>query len=324
MALTQVWTEREGDIPGTPMNEGDWEACVATSYSMALLYGGVRMAAPYTQRQRELLEIHGAAADASQDLAASDVMSQRVYGVKLRGATPGLTAAQALGRPGVGMCLTTNNSPGGYGTGFIHEVFWVGVSASAGLLYDPLAPVGSQPQSRTVAYMLPFLRGLGDNQLREVREWEFGPPPPTGGTMAVRPVSEEFTTKTGPSTPGGQFYVDGPGMGTPKHFLTSEKVTSVGETTDGTYRLLFYWNGGPAGGEYLWMPRVNLNPVAGTRKPATGYANSLPIPPCPPAPPTDCAAEVAKAVKPIADELERVKGLIARHNQVETDLHKET
>lgn len=178
-----VWTEREGDIPGTPMNEGDWEACVAASYSMALLYGGVQMAAPYTQRQRELIEIHGAAADLPQDLAASDTMSMRVYGVKLRGATPGLTAAQALGRPGIGMCLTTNNSPGGYGTGFVHEVFWVGVSETAGLLYDPLAPAGSQPQSRTVAYMLPFLRGLGDNQLREVKKDEFAAA--TGDNMPI-------------------------------------------------------------------------------------------------------------------------------------------
>lgn len=326
MVLSQVWTEREGDIPGTAINEGDWEACVATAYSMALLYGGVKMAAPYTQAQRELLEYYGAAADRSQDLNLTDIKSMQVYGVKLRGATPGLTAAAALGRPGIGMCLTTNGSPGGFGTGFIHEVFWVGVSATAGLLYDPLAPAGSQPQSRTIAYIVPFIRGLADHQVREVKQWEFGPPPGEIN-MVIRPVREDFTTKTGNSTPGGQFYTEGPGAGSPKYFFQATAVTSVAESTDGSYRLIFYYNGGATGGEYLWMPRVNLNPHAGTRDPAVGYAKEL-------ATDADCTAEVAAATAALQAQLtaEQIKtqaaetkakeatDLIKAHNEVESKM----
>lgn len=314
MALSKVWTERE---------EGDWEACVTTAYSMALLYGGVKMAAPYTKAQRELLEV---IADAPQTLNQTDTKSLQVYGVKLRGATPGLTIPQALGRPGIGLCLTTNNSPGGFGTGFIHEVFWVGQSATTGLLYDPLAPEGSAPQTRTVAYMVPWIRGVADHQIREVREWEFGPPPPTETKMAIRPVREDFTTGAGPT--GGQFYTEGPGVGSPKYFTVATRVESIGETTDGLWRVLFYWGSNPTGGEYLWMARSKLTPIAGTRNPAVGFAKDLPE--------ADCSvqdSEIAKlkaALVVATDKLEesvaetqRLDGLIHNYNVADEALAAE-
>lgn len=318
MTLPKVWTEREGDIPGTIMNEGDWEACVATAYSMALLYGGVKMAQPYTQYQRELIEYYGAAADRDQNLDLTDIKSIQVYGVKLRLPSVWSNAA-ALARPGVGMCLTGTGSPGGYATGtFGHEVFWIATSTTAGLLYDPLAPAGSAPLVKSVATMAAWARPLSATNSREVKAWEFGPPPATGVKMAIRPVSEEFTTGTGQV--GGQFYVDGPGVGTAKWFTQATRVTSIGETTDGLWRVLFYV-GGTGQGEYLWMARSKLTPIAGTRSPAAGYAASLPIPPCPPTPPpavVDCAVAVADAVAPLKQRITELEQAIIDHVEAVT------
>ena len=92
--------------------------------------------------------------------------------------------------------------------------------------------------------------------------------------MAIRPVREDFATKTGSTD--GAFYIDGPGMGSKKWFTASEWVTSVGETTDGLWRVLFYVGDPANGGEYLWMALANLVPVPGTRQPPTGYATELP------------------------------------------------
>lgn len=294
--LARVWTEREGDIVGTPDNEGDWEACVSTSYSMALLYGGVKMAAPYTKAQRELLE---AIPDAPQDLAATDAKSLQVYGVKLRGATPGLTVAQALGRPGIGLCLTTNDSPGGFGTGFIHEVFWIGVSATAGLLYDPLAPEGSAPQSRTVAYMLPWIRGVAAHQIREVKENEFAP------IATGEPMIEKLT-----SVPDGssvqfeankpyQFWNYAPARAT----WVTTFLKSTGAPTTGIVKLT-----GEV--EAYFIPKVwdgakfRLNAYLAVTA-AQMYS--------PPATPTDCSAAVADATAPLEQRITELEGAIQSH-----------
>ena len=91
--------------------------------------------------------------------------------------------------------------------------------------------------------------------------------------MVLRTVRESWTTGVGDSlsssasdtTPGGQFFTEGPGVGDRKWFTTAERVTSIAETADGLWRLLLY------GSELLWMHRLNLRPVAGSRVPATGY-----------------------------------------------------
>lgn len=172
--VNEVWTEREGDIPGTPQNESDWEACVATAYSMALLYGGVSMAAPYTQAQRELIEYYGAPADRDQDLTLSDTKSREVYGVALRG--PSVTSSKAafLARPGLGFCLTGIGSPAGAQAGtFMHEVFAICVPDGRSLaVFDPLLPAGAVPVNRSIARMAVWMKGLGANDVREVAKGE--------------------------------------------------------------------------------------------------------------------------------------------------------
>lgn len=259
-----VWSEREA---------GDWEACVVTAYSMGLLYGGVRMAAPYTQAQRELLE---AVPDEPQNLTTTDAMSLKVYGVKLRPFSTG-TVADAVTRVGVGICLTGSGSPGTqWQPGFTggHEIFYVPTSATVGLLYDPLAPNKSNPEVIAASRIVGWARSPTVGAAREVKQWEFGPPPATEEINVItRPVREDFMTGAGPSA--GQFFLQGPGVGNPKYFTVSTKVQSVGETVDGAWRLLFYV-GGSGQGEYLWMSRNNLTPIAGTRNPPTGYAGSLP------------------------------------------------
>jgi hypothetical protein len=186
-----VWTEHEG--PGTPKDEGDFEACVATSYAMGLLYGGATMPAPYTQAERERLEV---VANAPQDLSASDVKALEVYGHRLRG--PSVTSSKAafLARPGLGFCLTGVGSPVGAQAGtFLHEVFAVAVSFTEVRVYDPLRPEGSQPTNLSVNILAAWMLGLGDDQVREIDKDEF-----TGanemelkGTM-VRPTQNRKTT----------------------------------------------------------------------------------------------------------------------------------
>lgn len=76
-----------------------------------------------------------------------------------------------------------------------------------------------------------------------------------------RPVTEDWTTKT-----GARFW---DGAGAEKVFTAGERVTSVAESSDGTYRLVRYPPTNPT--ELLIMERVGLSPIAGTRKPTTGY-----------------------------------------------------
>ena len=164
MALDRgVWSEREA---------GDWEACVVTCYAMGLLHGGVKMVAPYTQIERERLE---KVKDEPQDLDTTDTMSRLVYKVRLR--PPSVTSiAAALGRSGVGMCLTGRGSPGHqWQPGFagLHEVFWIGLTPLAGDLYDPLAPMFQPPERVAVSKMGAWVVGIGPTQAREVRKDEF-------------------------------------------------------------------------------------------------------------------------------------------------------
>jgi hypothetical protein len=170
----EVWTEREGDIPGTPMNEGDFEACVATSYAMGLLYGGVTMPAPYTQAERERLEV---VSREPQDLPATDVKALEVHGHRLRG--PSVTSSNAafLARPGLGFCLTGVGSPVGAQAGsFTHEVFAVALPSGNVRVYDPLQPAGFQPTDKSVSDMAAWMKGVGARQVREIGKDEF-----TGG-----------------------------------------------------------------------------------------------------------------------------------------------
>jgi hypothetical protein len=158
----EVWTERES---------GDWEACVATSYAMTLLYGGVSMGAPYTQAERERLEV---VADEPQDLSTTDGQARAVYGAVLRG--PSTTDRQAfLNRAGVGYCLTGVGSPLGYQPGtFLHEVMAVGRGDGSVAVYDPLAPAGYGPSTMSVSTLAGWLTGLGPNDAREIRSGEIG------------------------------------------------------------------------------------------------------------------------------------------------------
>ena len=167
----EVWTEREGDIPGTLDDEGDFEACVASSYAMGLLYGGATMPAPYTQAERERLEV---VANAPQDLSASDVKALEVYGHRLRG--PSVTSSNAafLARPGLGFCLTGKRSPVGAQAGdFLHEVFAVALSSTEVRVYDPLRPAESQPTDMRLGDLAAWMLGVGENQVREIGKDEF-------------------------------------------------------------------------------------------------------------------------------------------------------
>jgi hypothetical protein len=154
-----VWTERE---------VGDWEACVATSYAMGLLYGGVTMRAPYTQAQRELLEV---TADAPQDLNTTDARARQLFSRTLL--LPSVTTSETafLARPGMGFCLTGVGSPVGAQAGtFTHEVFGVAMSTSVIRVYDPLLPPGAAPIDRSVAHMTAWMNGIASHQVREIRK----------------------------------------------------------------------------------------------------------------------------------------------------------
>ena len=170
----EVWTEREGDIPGTPKNEGDFEACVATSYAMGLLYGGVSMPNPYSQAERERLEV---VSREPQDLPACDIKAIEIYGHRLR--EPSVTTKPAfLARPGLGFCLTGVGSPVGAQAGsFTHEVFAVALPSGSIRVYDPLRPAGSQPTDMTVSALAAWMKGVRAHQVREIKKDEF-----TGGT----------------------------------------------------------------------------------------------------------------------------------------------
>ena len=164
----KTWTEREA---------GDWEACVVTAYAMGLIHGGVKMAAPYTQAEREKLE---AVKDSPQDLLTTDAMSHQVYGVSLRKVST-TTLAGAVSRPNIGLVLTGRGSPGTqWQPGFVglHEVFYVPTSANSGYLGDPLATNLRPFELIAASKILGWATGIGSNQAREVRFDEFAPPPP--------------------------------------------------------------------------------------------------------------------------------------------------
>lgn len=310
MAYPLVWTEREA---------GDWEACVIAAGLMALMYGGVYKfpLGAYTQAEREALE---PVWDEPTNFSGMNAAFQKRYGIQIRALSTG-SIADAVTRKGIGLLLAGKfgigsianpTVPGTLGA-FTHASFFVPLGDGRCLYYEPMDANMSEPRVVSNSQVINWAKGADANSAREVRQWEFGTLP-AGVKMVIRPVSEQFSTKTGNSTPGGQFYLEGPGAGSPKWFTQSVSVTSVAQSVDGTYCLVFYWNGGPAGGEYLWMPRVNLNPVAGSRDPAAGYATNPPdySPAAPvPAPPLDCADEVAAATLALRAELEDAKAQLA-------------
>lgn len=83
--------------------------------------------------------------------------------------------------------------------------------------------------------------------------------------VILRPVYEEWTTRSSADGSAGYFTTDGPGQGERKWFTTPERVRSYAETADAKYRAIAY------GAETLWMERTQLAPIPGTRNPATGY-----------------------------------------------------
>lgn len=163
MASVKVWSEKES---------GDWEACVAASYLMGLVYGGVT-AYPlgiYTQAEREALEL---VPDEPQDYATTDGQAQARYGVHLRKLSTG-SIESAVARPGIGLVLT------GYGglliptEASIHSLFYLPTSPTAGLLYDPLATNQSAGVSIAASRVATWAAGrAGPNDAREVRADEF-------------------------------------------------------------------------------------------------------------------------------------------------------
>lgn len=281
-ALEFVWTEREADIPLTAINEGDWEACVATSYSMALRYGGVKMEAPYTQKQRELIE---AVKDSPQDLGVSDQMSLKVYGVKLRPLSPGITSAtQAISRPGVGLCLTGVGSPGGYQAGtFTHEVFWAGISTVAGLLYDPLAPPGSRPQTKTIATMAAWVKGIAAHQIREIRIDEFA-----GGNSMIESLKGYPPGTVIPLTAGVTYNFF-------EYDANGNKIAWSGKyatnTSAATEALVDLTNEGPA----HFLPKIYQPGVRFHQNVYLGQAQATPIFPNTPEPDDEAIAAAASA-----------------------------
>lgn len=95
--------------------------------------------------------------------------------------------------------------------------------------------------------------------------------------LPLRRVQQDWWTGTGNilakdshDAPGGQFFTDGPGVGTPKWFTTRTKVRSIAESGDGLWRLI------ELGSEVLYMHRYNLRPIEGTRLPTTGFGAPAP------------------------------------------------
>jgi hypothetical protein len=205
----EVWSERE---------VGDFEACVATSYAMGLLYGGVDMAQPYTQAERERLEV---TFNEPQNLPTTDTKAQAVYGAKLRPPAAGISKTAFLARPGVGYCLTGTGSPLGLQPGtFIHEVFGVALTREKVMVYDPLARPGSPPAPMTVTALAAWMKGVADHQVREIRKDELtdmsrrpgskGAGAPIG-TFTMRPghslINPTNTAQVFPQPAGGTFDV---------------------------------------------------------------------------------------------------------------------
>jgi hypothetical protein len=97
--------------------------------------------------------------------------------------------------------------------------------------------------------------------------------------VLLKPVREKWVTRFSADGSAGFFTTDGPGQGDKKWFTAAETVESYAETADGKYRAIAYNNGT----ETLWMLRTQLNPIGGTRVPATGYGLAVP----------DCSAQDA-------------------------------
>lgn len=176
MAMPAVWTEREG---------GDWEACVISSYLIGLVYGGLAVfpLGIYSQAEREALE---KVADEPQDYYTTDAVAQARYGIQLRKLSTG-SIPDAVTRVGVGLVLA------GYGalliptTAPIHSVFYLPVSATAGLVFDPLAVNQSAGVSIAASQIVAWSKGAGPNDAREVKENEFAMNTP-GGKLAGPPI----------------------------------------------------------------------------------------------------------------------------------------
>lgn len=84
--------------------------------------------------------------------------------------------------------------------------------------------------------------------------------------VILRPVREEWFTRTAPPT---TLFLGGPGLGTRKEFSGVNRITTIAETADNGWRLCLINN------ELVWVPRAELQPIAGTRQPRTGFGLSL-------------------------------------------------
>ena len=73
-------------------------------------------------------------------------------------------------------------------------------------------------------------------------------------------ITEDWNTLASSDGFAGFFYIDGPSVGDKKWFTAPERVTSFAETTDFRWRLIAY------GTEVLYVPRLQLVPVAGSRR----------------------------------------------------------
>lgn len=79
--------------------------------------------------------------------------------------------------------------------------------------------------------------------------------------MEMRPVQEEWWTRI-----GSVFYTAGPGMGIRKTFTLRMRLPSIAESVDGNWRMI------PYGSEILWFERDQIDAIAGTRLPTSGFA----------------------------------------------------
>ena len=149
-----------------------------------------------------------------------------------------------------------------------HSVAVLYENGTTGVQLDPVAPAGYMGDSLPPTELAKFATAA----------IIFSIPPNKESTdmeaVVLRPVKQEWTTGAGDSTPGGQFYTGGPGLGTRKRFNAATRVTSIAETVDaaglsGPWRVILY------GAEILWMPRANLTPIADTRVPAAGFGLSF-------------------------------------------------
>lgn len=267
-----------------PLNWSEWgntDACVAISALTGLVYGGFTAFPLGIYTIAEGLALEATVYPRVGDYSTLIPAVRARYGLTIRALSTG-TLSDAVTRAGIGLILAGWGSIPGtnwYDPNFqqFHSVFVIPKPPGKVLLFDPMTANMTQGQLINASVILNWAKGASVNDAREIREYEFGTPPaPVGVKMAIRPVREDWATGTGPT--GGQFFLDGPGVGSPLYFISSENVRSIGETTDGLWRIILYSGGDPSGQEYLWMRSANLLPVTGSRKPATGYALDFGIP----------------------------------------------